>query len=240
MKVAQIWRHPIKAVGAEQSASAVFRSGVGMEGDRVWALTHEKSKYDGSEWAICMNFLRGASCPQLMAVTAETVAGGLRLSHPAQGEITLDPAGNTSAFLDWVRPLVAPREPVALMPAPGRALTDSHIANITIGNLASLDALSERVGQPLDRRRFRANIWIEGAEAWSEYGWAGRDATLGAAKLRIYEPVSRCRATEANPETGERDADTLGALAQNDQQFCMKAEILEDGEVRLGDHLALL
>ena len=48
-------------------------------------------------------------------------------------------------------------------------------------------------------------------------------------------------ATAANPETGERDADTLGALAHfNDQQFGVCAEVVKSGPVRAGDTLVVL
>ena len=42
--------------------------------------------------------------------------------------------------------------------------------------------------------------------------WIGKIVQIGNIQFDIVEPVQRCMATTANPETGVRDADTLGAL----------------------------
>lgn len=65
----------------------------------------------------------------------------------------------------------------------------------------------------LDDRRFRSNIVIDGVEAWHELGWSGR-VRIGALEFRVAEPIVRCLATHANPETGERDAPVLTTLTQ--------------------------
>ncbi|MGB0534648.1 MAG: molybdenum cofactor biosysynthesis protein, partial [Paracoccaceae bacterium] len=46
----------------------------------------------------------------------------------------------------------------------------------------------------------------------------------------------RCLATTANPETGLRDADTLGILQTWDHQdFCVYARVLNAGTIHLND-----
>ncbi|MEY8838753.1 molybdenum cofactor biosysynthesis protein, partial [Cribrihabitans sp. XS_ASV171] len=51
----------------------------------------------------------------------------------------------------------------------------------------------------------------------------------------------RCVATMANPETGERDVDTLATLAQwNHQDFSVRAEVIRSGQIRIGDKVTPL
>ena len=69
-EVAQLWRHPIKGHGRE-AVDRVVIPGQTMPGDRVWAVAHEASKADGSEWVPLRQFQRGAKAPQLMAVSAQ-------------------------------------------------------------------------------------------------------------------------------------------------------------------------
>ena len=126
--------------------------------------------------------------------------------------------------------------------APGRAMTDQPAQWLSVLSDASLEDLSARMGRRLDRRRFRGNLWIEGAEPWAEFGWAGRELQLGTARLRVTEPIGRCSATMADPETGRRDADTLAALrkAFGHEDFGVFVEVLEGGEIAPGDALEVL
>ena len=55
------------------------------------------------------------------------------------------------------------------------------------------------------------------------------------------ERTGRCRATEANPETGRRDTDTLGALESwGHTDFSVQAECVAPGAVRPGDPVEVL
>ena len=65
----------------------------------------------------------------------------------------------------------------------------------------------------LDDRRFRSNVVIEGIGAWEELDWHGR-VRIGELEFRVAEPIVRCLATHANPETGKRDARVLTTLTQ--------------------------
>ncbi|KKL12864.1 hypothetical protein LCGC14_2531530, partial [marine sediment metagenome] len=86
--------------------------------------------------------------------------------------------------------------------------------------------------------RWRGNLWFDGLAPWAEADWPGRTFRLGAALLRIREPITRCRATTANPETGQSDADTLGALRGfGHQTFGVYAEVIEGGPIARGDKL---
>jgi uncharacterized protein YcbX len=56
------------------------------------------------------------------------------------------------------------------------------------------------------------------------------------------EPIERCMATTANPDTGLRDADTLSALNAlcGHQDFGLYARVIEPGTLSLDDTLELL
>ena len=91
-------------------------------------------------------------------------------------------------------------------------MTDADRPWLSLHTDASRAALAAEAGLPLSRHRFRGNLWVEGAEAWAENDWIGREIRVGEAVLKVIEPIWRCRATEASPETGRRDADPMGAM----------------------------
>jgi hypothetical protein len=248
--VAQIWRHPIKSLGAERVGKVALSAGHTMPFDRVWALAHEKTRFDFDtpDWAPCQSFLRGSIAPLFGAVTARVVgaAGKVTLSHPELEDISIDPddAADRTRFLGWVAPICpqgVPR-PLGIARAPGRGMTDTDYASVSVKSLASLRALGEHMGVTLDPRRFRGNIWLDGLAPWAEFDWVGREITVGGARLTVVERVARCNATKNNPATGIRDADTLGALEAHfgHKDFGIYCEVIEGGLVADGDPAGLV
>ncbi|UUV06456.1 MOSC domain-containing protein [Ruegeria sp. YS9] len=241
--VSGLWRHPIKSHGREALSQVTLIPGQTMPGDRVWAVAHEAAKTDGSEWAPCFNFSRGSKAPQLMAISAELQGERVTLRHPQRPELTFEPDTEQEVFLDWVKPLMpADRAASArIVRVPGRGMTDSDFPSISLCNMASHRAVEQKLGQTLSIVRWRGNIWFEGLPLWDEFDWLGRDVRIGEAVLRVRERITRCMATTANPETGERDADTLRALNRWDHQdFGVYAEVLQGGEIRVNDEVQVL
>ena len=217
-----------------------------MPWDRRWAVAHEASKADGSEWVPCANFSRGSKAPNLMAIDAavDETTGVLTLTHPDQKDISFDPDGDISSFLEWVAPLM-PQEraqSAKILRVKDRGMTDTPYPSISINSHASLNDLEAKIGQPMDARRWRGNLWVEGFSPWEELEWIGKRVQIGDVVFDVLDPVIRCLATTANPDTGERDADTLGALQSNwgHKNFGVYAKVIQSGQIKLGDKVQVL
>lgn len=254
MQITDIFRHPVKSIGAEALAETRLEPGRAMAGDRVYALAHAAGAYDPAApaWVSCENFLRIANHPRLAALPISYCAESARLqaSDGRVGPIDADLSteAGRAALSDWLEKLLgdAAAAPLRVAQVPGQALTDSPLAAVSLHSKASLRALSERCGLALDPRRFRANFWLEAAEGaplapWEEFDWIGREITLGRARLRVLEPISRCAATAADPESGVRDVWPNRVLRQayDHGEFGVLAEVLEGGLVKIGDRAAL-
>lgn len=237
--LAAIWRHPIKGIGREALDRVDLAAGAPLPGDRAWALLHDGAAHQGDGWQPRRNFLVVASGPALAPVACRTEGGRLTLSHPDRPDLTLDPTTGGAALTRWVAPLwPADRPaPTRLVAAPPEGMADNGAAQVSILGRATLRALSERAGRPLSEDRFRANLVLDGLPPWGEFDWVGRDIAIGPVRLRVTERIERCRATEASPETGRRDADTLRALRDGwgHQDVGVYATVLTDGPVAVGD-----
>ncbi|MEM7644156.1 MAG: MOSC N-terminal beta barrel domain-containing protein, partial [Pseudomonadota bacterium] len=211
--LAAIFRHPIKSVGRERLEAVDLSHGAPMPGDRAWAVLHAAGE-DGSGWRPCRNFLRVAGGPRLAQVEAETRGGKLRLTHPDREPLDFDPESEADAFLTWFAPLWPEERPTPkrLEKAPPEGMADNGAAQVSLLNLASLRALSQKTGRPLEVERFRGNLILDGLPPWAEFDWIDRDIRIGPVALRVTDRLDRCRATEANPTTGKRDATPLAAL----------------------------
>jgi uncharacterized protein YcbX len=122
----------------------------------------------------------------------------------------------------------------------GERLADD--APVSLMSDASLQALAPALdGAAPDARRFRMTIAIDGAAAWEEHGWGGREIAAGGARLRGIEPVPRCVVTTRDPEEGNTDAPVLAALAQQRGKqgvtFGIWCDVLSPGTVRIGDEV---
>ena len=244
--LANICRHPIKSHGREDLASARLIEGQGLPFDRHWAVAHDAAKLVAG-WNPCVNFARGAKAPGLMAISAhlDEASGAVTLSHPDKVDLTFCPAdsGDLALFLEWVRDLnPADRaQPVQIVKA-GVAMTDTDFPSVSIFGLASNQDLSARMGQDLSPYRWRGNLWIDGLAPWAEFDWVGQDIKIGDAVLHVQERIVRCKATSANPATGQIDADTLGALqgGYGHQEFGVYAQVVSGGRLALGDKVTVL
>ncbi|WP_243611509.1 MOSC domain-containing protein [Shimia aestuarii] len=247
-RVAALWRHPIKSHGRESLSHVHLEQGQTMPWDRRWAVAHEDAKIvDMAAWAPCQNFSRGAKAPRLMAINAsvDETSGTVTLSHPHRPDLRFDPDTDQAAFLDWVRPLMPENRSASakLLRPTQNGMTDTDFPSVSLLNLASNDALSSAMGgAPLSMLRWRGNIHLEGLAPWEEQGWLGKRLRIGTVEFEVREEIVRCLATTANPETGERDADTLGALNATfgHQNFGVYAVVTQSGDIALGDRLEVL
>lgn len=238
--LAQLFRHPLKSHGREELQAVTLTAGQAMPHDRLWAVAHDHSKADGSEWARCVNFSIGTKAPKLAAINAVLGADGetLTLTHPERPDLTFRPDSEGARLIDWVQPLV-PQDralPDRILRLSGRGFTDTDFPSVSLCNMASHRAVSEKAGVPLSNLRWRGNIWFDTGNAWDEFDWIGKDVAIGGALLHVRAPIGRCLHTAANPKTGERDVDTLGILNTWDHQdFGIYAEVIQSGPIAIGD-----
>ncbi|MEJ6399401.1 MOSC domain-containing protein [Yoonia sp. 208BN28-4] len=248
--VAEIWRHPIKSHGREKIESVDLTAGMTMPWDRKYAVTHAQTKFSAAspDWVSCRNFMIGTMTPALAGIWSQVdeAANTITLRHADAPEFTFDPDAPTDVarFLSWVSDIIpADRQtPTALVSAPDRGMTDTPEPTMSIANLASHATVEGHLGHPLERERWRANIWLDGLDAWAEDDWIGKTIRIGSATFAVIDMAERCKHTTANPVTGARDVDTLAALRNGwgHQNFSAYATVLTDGRITVGDTCEVL
>ena len=244
-RVAALWRHPIKSHGREALQSVTLSRGQTMPWDRQWAVLSGNGAFDAEqpEWVPCKNFMIGTHTPGLAGLWSQLdeATGQVILTHATLGTYQFHPdiPDEAAGFFEWIAPLTSTQrpQPARIVAVPGRGMTDSDYPSISIMNTASHRAVEAQLGREFEPERWRGNIWIDGLSAWEEWGWIGKELRIGSASLIVRERIQRCLHTTANPKTGERDVDTLGALKKGwgHHDFGLYAEVVAGGRIDLGD-----
>jgi uncharacterized protein len=155
--------------------------------------------------------------------------------------------------------LLSARQLPAMLPIPGarvdfdalnaklgrnfsvREATDgsNHDAqDVLVASLPTLRALSDEYGKPLDIRRFRPNIVLDGdgLEPFTELKWPGSRFSVGSVVLEAIEPCERCVLPTLDPDTAEADPGLLRFLTErHEQNYGMYCSVITPGSIAEGD-----
>jgi uncharacterized protein YcbX len=244
--LAQICRYPVKGLDVQLLDRVALEPGRSLPGDRRFAIAHGASRFDPLEpaWQNKRQFLTLMTHARLAELDTQF--------DPATGALHIRRHGREVAHADITTPIgrevvnqflnafigdEAPK-PVRLVEAPGLALDDAGENQLSLINRASLADLERVVRRPVDPRRFRGNLLIDGAAPWAEMDWVGKTLRIGdTVRLKAVEPIGRCAATTVNPDTAERDMNIPKALMSGfgHDECGVYLEVHEGGEIAVGD-----
>jgi uncharacterized protein YcbX len=251
MKLAAIWRHPVKSLQGEQLSNAEVEND-GVRSDRCWGIRDERTD----------KILTARREPQLLhAAAALGQSGQPELSLP-HGTRCLGVGATTDAALSaWLG------RPVSLVPAAtSQGATAEYFADATdddsparewtmpvgrfVDNMpvlllttASLRAGSvSHPGGCWDVRRFRPNLLVEvEGDEWLEDSWCHQTVRVGEVELVPRQPCVRCTmVTRAQPGL-ERDLEIYRSLARDHgSNLGVWATVRTPGSVNVGDPVRVL
>ena len=253
--ISAIGRYPVKGLSAEKMDRVALTRGECLPHDRRFAVALGSTFFDPEhpEWLPKTHFIMLMRDEKLALLQTGFDAESGVLTIAKKGEVLLraritEPEGCRLVAEFLAHFLGDPvKGPLRIVEAPGHAFADARRKPnaatdkyVSLINRASIAALEAQLGVPVDPVRFRANVYFDGAAAWSEHDWIGSEITLGSARLRVISPITRCAATQVNPVTAERDLDIVAALQRSFGHINMGvyAEVSADGEIAVGDLLS--
>lgn len=248
--IAHIVRYPVKGFSPQPLETVELSPGSVLPFDRRYAVAHAASKYDTTRpvWLRKAHFLQLMRYEKLATLNTnfdtETSEFVIERDGRPVARGRLDQAIGRklieqflNAYLEGAAPV-----PVKVIEMEGQPMTDQEQQLVSIINLASLRDLERLTRIPVDWRRFRGNVMIEGIPAWQEFDWVGSEVAIGAARGTVQQRIDRCAATAVNPQTGERDVNIVKLLKSGfDHIDCgVFVDISAGGPVRVGDTVEIL
>lgn len=211
MKIAEIWRYPVKSMGGEKIDHAVLTA-LGIPGDRV---VHVEDAHG--------HFITSRTHPRL-------------LGHHA----TLDASGKPLVDgVLWTEPEVL-REVVDIAGPGARLVHDESSQRFDIlPLLVATDGAIQAFGH--DGRRLRPNLVISGVDGLAERTWEGQCLRIGDAVVGIQDLRMRCVMTTFDPDTQLQDRNVLKYIAQRfGGKLALNCYVIQSGEIRVGDEVELV
>ncbi|PYK08484.1 MAG: MOSC domain-containing protein [Verrucomicrobia bacterium] len=255
-KVDSLWRYPVKSMRGEELDEA-FAGFSGVYGDRLFAFKSSASPkgfpyLTAREQQRLLQYRPHFRDPDKAArpinlAEAESMGANPVSADPSELMVDVEtPDGRTlaiddPALTDVVRADIDQKHQLTLMRSE-RALTDCR--PVSIFSLQSARQLAEETGTSLDKRRFRANVYVDltSAQGFGENEFVGRSLRIGPkVVVTILERDPRCVMITLDPDTGEKTPAILKKVAQAHEGMAgVYGAVMVEGMLHKGDSVELL
>jgi uncharacterized protein len=216
--VREIWRYPFKSMAGERLPQVDIGT-AGLADDRRFAAVDVDVERG---WP-----LSAREAHRLLRYRARVGPAGAVVETPS-GALLAAASPELEAELQ-----TATGRRLRIVDSPGENFDDSHLVLVAE---ASLQAYAREVGTALDRRRFRANLYLEDLGPFEELRWSGRHLRAGNAMLLATEPCERCVIITIDPSSGHRRPDLLRTLVRDHRGLMgMRCQVLQPGTVSEGE-----
>ena len=255
-RVESVWRYPVKSMRGERLEEGFVGYG-GVYGDRRYAFRSAAAPpgfpyFTGREQGEMLLYCPRYRHPEKAAKPpspAEAMPPGGTPICPCSDDLALDvktPAGELleiedPALIGLLRKGVREAHQLTLLRSE-RALTDCR--PLSLFSIETVRQLGEEVGIELDKRRFRANIYLdlESGQGFGEDRLVGRHLRIGSkAMVAVLERDPRCKMITLDPDTGKANPEIMKQLAKtHESKAGVYAAVLVEGMVREGDAIVVL
>lgn len=211
MRVAELWRYPVKSMAGERlEAAEVGR--LGLAGDRLVHVQDARGRVITARTHPALLAFRATLGPE-----GEPLVDGRPWLDPEVGRAVETSVGAGARLVRYDGP-----ERFDVLP----------LLVATDGALAALGA---------DHRRLRPNLVIAGVDGLQERGWPGRRLRAGGALIDVATLRSRCVMTTYDPDSQAQDISILRRIVHEfGGRMALDCAVLEPGRVAVGDPVTLI
>lgn len=257
--VESLWRYPVKSMRGVEMPE-VFMGFSGIYGDRCYAFKNSAARkgfpylnanVQQQMLLYCPQFRypeRASKPPNLME--AASIAPGVTPANGNAEDMALDvvtPSGEIisiedPALIKLLGAGISEKNQLTLVRS-DRALTDCR--PVSLISLQTIQQIESELSLPLDKRRFRANIYFNFASesvGFAEDNLVGRRLRIGSkATMMVLERDPRCKMISLDPNTGEHNPDVVRKVAKAHGNFAgVYCAVLVEGLLKKGDSIELV
>jgi MOSC domain-containing protein len=241
-----IYRYPVKGLSPQMLERTRLSAGQTIPDDRLYAIENGPSGFNPAAPAYFpkQHFLMLMRNERLAALRTDydeashTLTIHWQGSQVVGGDLRTDEgrAAIEQFFADYCADQL--RGPPKVLRSEGHSFSDVAKKVVSVINLASVAAVENAAGEPVNPLRFRGNLYVAGWPAWHEFDLLGSTLTIGkTGRLKIVKRIQRCAATDVDPNTGIRDLTIPRTLMDKfGHTDCgVYAEVMAAGDIVVGD-----
>lgn len=245
-----IYRYPVKGLSPQPLERTRLSIGQTIPDDRIYAIENGPCGFDPAapayfpkqRFLMLMRNERLASLRTDYDDPSHTMVIHADGREAARGDLRT--ANGRAAIETFFAAFCADelRGPPRVLYGAGHSFSDVARKVVSIINLASVAAIENAVGAPVNPLRFRGNLYVTGWPAWHEFDLIDRTIVIdNKARLRIVKRIERCAATDVDPDIGIRDLSIPRTLMDNfDHTDCgVYAEVTAAGDIAVGNGVSV-
>ena len=257
-KVESLWRYPVKSMRGEE-LDEMFAGYAGVYGDRLFAFESSASPkgfpfFTGRDQRQMIRYRARFRNPDKAALPvnlseAEKLSPNLNPISADASHLMVDvdaPDGRTfaiddPALIDHLRSGIDGNHALTLLRS-DKAITDCR--PLSIFAVQTAKKLGDETGVAVDKRRFRANVYVDltNADGFAEDEFVGKSLRIGSkVTVAVLQRDARCMMITLDPDTAEKTPAVLKAVAQAHEGMAgVYGAVLVEGTIRKGDPVELL
>lgn len=257
-KIDSLWRYPVKSMRGEE-LDELFAGYAGIYGDRLFAF-QSSANAKGFPFLTARDQCQmiryrarfrdpGKAARPINQTEAATLSPLINPISASPADLMVDvetPGGKTfaiddPALMDNLRLNIDGKHQLTLLRS-DKAMTDC--LPLSILSLQTAKQLGGETGIEIDKRRFRANVYVDltNAEGFAEDQFVGKTLRIGSkVVVSVRARDGRCMMITLDPDTAEKSPAVLKTVAQGHEgKAGVYAAVLVEGIVRKGDSVELL
>lgn len=256
--VESLWRYPIKSMSGE-AINEAFMGFSGFYGDRCFAFKNSSARkgfpyLNASAQEQMLRYRPQFRCPERAVkppnlTEAMSISPGVTPANPDPNDLIVDvvtPSGavvavDDPALIEMLVEGLRGENHLTLVRS-DRALTDCR--PVSLISLQTIRQVESELGIPLDKRRFRANVYFDLASGngFAEDALVGRRLRIGSrAEIMVLERDPRCKIMSLDPDTGEHNPEVLRQVARAHDAFAgVYCAVLIEGMITVGDSIEMI
>ena len=250
IKIKNLFYSPVKSLSFTESDSLNILKYRGVEDDRIFAFVQNmdiskiKNLIKDPNSRKLNDFLTLKNTPELNKYNFTYTKDNLILKKQDEIIISINPFDENEKKLlcEKISQIIIKDKTLELLMDENNPFFDTMPENsVSLINKKSIDDFSKRVSADIEFERFRANIYIDGLDAWAERTWIGKSIKINNVDFVVLDEISRCSATNLKPSTDMVTFNLPNQLKKNYDHINMGLYLvpLQNGVISKGDKLII-